>query len=166
MWYIARMDWQTVVRETHQKGLDARAQQPFEGGGIPFRLRPYINPEKHGPDLELKDGISNSTRENLLRTAALFRQLKIPVALIQSDARRANISDILALFGLPADLGVEEMQREYLCILNERFGGTMENLPPEVWKDTIITAIKGPNVMPFSVWTCYHGGEQGEVVWE
>ncbi len=160
------MDWQEVVREAHREGMEARARQPFENGGIPFRLRPYATPEHHGRDLELEGGVSDLTRHELLRVVVVFRKVKMPAALIQSDARQANMSDIAVLFGMQAGLGIEEMGREYLRILKDRFDGTMENLPPEVWKDTIITAIKGPRVLPFAICTPYHVGERGEVVYE
>jgi len=161
------MDWQEEVRRVHQLGLDARAKLPFENAGIPFRLRPYKSPAVRGQDLILEDGLDDKFR-SLLRTVfvSMFRAIKLPAALIQSDARQLKMQEVCQLFGLPAGLGYDETQIEYFRILNEQFGGTMENLPRHLWTDSIFTTIKGPEVMPWMLSTCYHGDQDGKVVYE
>jgi hypothetical protein len=160
------MDWQDVVRETHRLGLEERAKQPFEGGGIPFRLRPYMNPETHGGDLEWKEGLDDTRRRVLQGIVILFRVTKLRAALVQSDVMMVDSPAFMAYFGLSTKLIAQQYQEEYLHILNERFDGTVANLPRELWQDCIVTAIKGPKVAPFMLCTPYHGGGDGEVVYE
>jgi hypothetical protein len=160
------MDWHEECRRVHRLGLEQRARLPYEKDGLPFRLRPYLAPGDHGPDLVLKGGLDDFMRRALLVAAELFRTSNLPAALIQSDARQARMSAVVTHFGWPADLGLEEYHQRYQRILDERFGGAMENLPQHLWTDTIITTIKGPRLMPLMLSTPYHGGEKGDVVYE
>jgi hypothetical protein len=160
------MNWEEECRREHQLGLEKRAKMPYADCGIPFLLRPYMTPEKHADDLVLRGGLSDVARELLFFAVRAFRAGNLPAALIQSDARQLKMHEFCTYFGLPKDMSIEDSVEQTNRILRERFDGSIGNLPSEVWSDCIITVVKGPKILPFLVCTAYHGGTNGEVVFE
>jgi hypothetical protein len=70
-------------------------------------------------------------------------------------------------FGL-ADPGVSdlaELQRAYLRILRDDYGGEVKNLPRELWGEAICVAIKGPLIPAKSKMAYYREGEGDTVEW-
>lgn len=53
--------------------------------------------------------------------------------------------------------------KEYNRILDEQYGGTMVNLPTDLWQETVLTAIKGPKIEPTLIHTVYLRKSNGEI---
>lgn len=158
------MDWREECRKVHTEGLNKLARD----GRLPFLLRPYSDAGVHFyRDLILQNGIGDPEREKLRTiTVELFRRTALPAALIQSDTYQVDARKFSTHFGLSAELSPEEYQEEYLRILDEKFKGTAENLPQELWTDGIITCIKGPKILPINFITSYHKDEDGALEFE
>jgi hypothetical protein len=155
------MDWREECRRVHDEGL----QKLVQDGCIPFRLRPYNNAGKSPlHDLIFEDGIGDGGRQALKSIAILtFSKIHLPAALIQSDAMMVDMPKFIKYFGLSSDLSPFAVQDEYSRILAERFDGTAENLPQELWTDIIFTYIKGPQIMATGFQTAYQKDAEGRV---
>jgi len=134
-------------------------------GKLPFLLRPYEEKgERRRQDLVLEDGLSDGHRL-VLRTlvAASFRAFPPAAALTQADGMELRSVEFSAHFGISPGIPPEEYYKEYDRILNEQFGGTMANLPAELWRETVVTAIKGPKIEPTLIHTVYGRKPDGEI---
>jgi len=132
---------------------------------LSFLLRPYENKgERHRRDLVLKDGLSDDARA-MLRTvvAATFRMFPPAAVLTQADGMELRSENFCVYFGIQAALAPEKFYEEYNRILNERFDGTMANLPAQLWCETVVTAIKGPKTEPTLIHTVYRRTPDGEI---
>ena len=58
----------------------------------------------------------------------------------------------------------EEYQRNYLKILN-RYGGSIKNLPRQLWNEAVIIALKGPGIKPRMFMASYVEGRRDTVEW-
>lgn len=153
------MDWREECRRVHAEGLNKLAKD----GYLPFLLRPYNGSETHIlKDMILRNGVDDYVREKL-RTVVVefFRRFSLPAVLIQSDTYQVDGYKFRQYFGLPENLPPDRFQEEYGRILDEKFEGTAEKLPQELWIDGIITCIKGPMVLPISFATSYHKDNDG-----
>ena len=161
------MNWNEECRKLHRAGVEERGKMPYANTGIPFRIIPYYETERHPRILELKNGVNDEARF-LIRTqlVKIFAATHLYAAILQSDSRIVEMHAFAARFELSQEMGPERIQREYSRILGEQFGGLMENLPRDLWRDAIFTAVKGPTIAPLLISSVYHKGENGEVVWD
>jgi hypothetical protein len=76
------------------------------------------------------------------------REQNAAAVIIVSDTRQVDLRKFLVHFNAPnADTATyEECEAFYLKILNEQFGGEMQNVPQELLTDALVVAIKGPFV--------------------
>jgi hypothetical protein len=156
------MNWREECRNLHWEAIAALKRD----GRIPFLLRAYDQDGKiSAPDLALKDGLDDISR-TLLRTvaAALFRAVDQPAALTQSDAMEVSQPKFCAYFNLPKTLRAEQYMEEYNRIVSSQFGGTMANLPRQLWSEAIITRLKGPKIEPVLFHTAYQREEEAGIV--
>jgi len=153
------MDWKEECRRVHIAGMATLALD----GRIPFLLKVYdASGVSHKSDLVLENGVDDSIRELLRASAAvMFHKIALPAALIQSDTWQVDGHKFAAFFGLSETLPLDEYEKEYIRILNEKFKGTAANLPPELMTEGIATCIKGPKIMPVSFITPYSRDKDG-----
>lgn len=160
------MDWHKEMRRVHREALDKRAELPFEGHQIPFLMRAYARPDapQRYADLVEPCGLDEQTLFSISRSLPFFRVLKQPAVLICADSRRVLSEEFNAYFGLGAVTDADECRRQYAAILKQH-GGEMKYLPREVWKDAIMTAIKGPEIVPMMIETSYWADAEGRIVY-
>jgi len=151
----------------HCLGLEKRAKMPYYDHILPFLLRPYRDESgSYLKEIILENGVDRRLISFLPNCSAFFRKAKLPAVLMQMDSTQVRMKDFIAYFGLPEKMTRDDYRKEYGHILNEQFGGTMANLPPELWTDAILSTIKGPNLLPIVLISKYHCGEVDDVVYE
>jgi hypothetical protein len=156
--------WHDECRKTHRAGVEKRTAQPYEGGTIPFLLRPYTSPDNPVTELILEGGLGSMERENMYLVRHIFKECAMPAALVQADSMAVSGQKFCEYFGLQFVEQTGKYLKEYTRILNEQFGGSMANLPRSLWRDVILTHIKGPCLLPLGIMTFYEKGKNGEVV--
>ena len=151
---MSEMNWERLVDAEMEWAIEQKKRAGNDGE---FRMRVQII----GPAGEIADlGKTWSSEEEKHRlmqgTAYVCRVTNAQAAMITSDMRWCDSTSFCDYFKLPLPKPEDgkEFQRTYSRILNEH-GGSMANLPRQVWKEALGVALKGPRVeilrtMPYS----------------
>jgi hypothetical protein len=65
----------------------------------------------------------------------------------------------------PQAIGIEAWEEEYLSILRGTYGGSIKELPRELWDEGICVSVKGPLFEPRIKMAHYERGHNDTVVW-
>jgi hypothetical protein len=110
--------------------------------------------------------------EKLLKMHALTAVCRTVGALgvvLSSDVRLVEMETFARYFQIdvPIPFATEEnwnlVRQRYLRILNDDYGGEVENLPHSLWRDSIMTVCKGPGVGHLQFQTEYNATVDGIV---
>ncbi len=160
------MNFYAECRRIHAMGLVERAKGGYEHGRIPFTLIPFrANGTPMKPIMD-PGGLSDEGRHMLKRLPALFALMNVSAALIQSDSMFVQSPKFTEYFGLSPSLSLDAYSDEFRRILDEKFEGTMANLPRELWRDAIFTCVKGPKVPMLMISHTFKPDADGRVIYE
>jgi hypothetical protein len=107
----------------------------------------------------------NNKEKYMLTTAlsAAARDAGAAAIAIVTDVRYVLFPDFCKYFKVPDDA---DYKTTYSRILDDQFGGEMENLPRELWREALTVAIKGPHIVPArSKMAFYREGANDTVEW-
>ena len=123
-------------------------------------------------DVSMVPLLWRDNREKYAKMKALCMTAKsvdaLAVALI-SDSRWCDGQKFAAHFKMeppPPNFGedFDEYQRRYLQIL-QRHGGSIKNLPRQLWTDAVTVSLKGPGITPRVFMASYVEGRRDTVEW-
>lgn len=100
--------------------------------------------------------------------AKTAKEFKTQAIVIVNDVRWLKSDSFSAYFKLPkpGEISLEEWQQKYLEILNTRYHGTVANMPPELWSEALVVAIKGPYIKQRSLIEGYREGVGDSIMWD
>jgi hypothetical protein len=109
-------------------------------------------------------------REKHLKHAALAAAAKSEGAtaiVLVNDVRWTNSDLFSDYFHLdkPGVMGLEEWQKEYVSILKGTYGGSIKELPRQLWGEAVCVSMKGPLFEPTMRMAHYQRGPNDTVVW-
>lgn len=108
----------------------------------------FVGP--HG-EVESASIVWNDDREKHIKMRAVSKvaqEMLCSAVVMISDTRWTDSTKFGEYFHLPPikEIGPEKWQKEYLTILGGVYGGSIKNLPREVWMEAILVVIKGPRL--------------------
>jgi hypothetical protein len=152
------------MRVVHEETLRERQTKPYSAGdgAVEFRLWVYKNWTVPPLLLELP-GITDKDRDMLRAMNTVFAAGKIEAVILRTDARTAKLDKIAEYYRWPAGKPREYYFEQYGRVI-EINGGTLANLPKQLWQDAINTVVKGPQIGNHALYTPYGGDDQDRVV--
>ena len=159
------MNWQQECKSEHAISVEILR----EAGRCPFRLHVYppaTSKAQHELVWMEPEGLSDENRERLRRMNATWRIHSPTAVLMTSDTWQTDSQKFSRHFGIPLNLPYEEFQKRYSQVLDEKFDGTLANVPNEVKIEAVVTMIKGPKIGQFSELTFYRRKQSRIIITE
>jgi hypothetical protein len=154
-----------VLDELLEAGKWRRASIPYSQNEGMEQMLVFVGP--HG-EIESKVMTWNDEREKYAKMKVISKiaQETFCTAVVMiSDTRWTKSDKFGEYFHLPpiSEIGLKKFQQEYHTILKGIYGGSIKNLPRELWTEAILTVIKGPRIPCQSRMAAYMEGPNDSI---
>lgn len=137
-----------MLDELLEAGKQRRASIPYSENEGMEQMLVFVGP--HG-EIETKAMTWDDDREKWAKMRAVSKvagELGCAAMAMISDTRWTKSDKFGEYFHLPpiSEIGLEKWKDEYHTILKGIYGGSIKNLPRELWTEAVLTIIKGPGI--------------------
>jgi hypothetical protein len=156
-----------LLRLTLEKAKTNRAKFGYSGADRFAQCALVIGPNLESATLPIQWGSNREKRALMTAISLAAKDANASAVLLINDTRWCESEKFTDYFHIApiSEIGLEAWQEEYGEIIRGIYGGSMGNLPRELWNEALIVSGKGPLVGEKSVIAFYREGRNDSVEW-